>query len=58
MEQPNRLVIGIASRALFDLEASHAVFEKDGVKAINAGFYPQIPQQFHQAHRPYFQVHE
>lgn len=27
------LVIGIASRALFDLAASHAVFEKDGVEA-------------------------
>jgi len=33
MEQQNHLVIGIASRALFDLGASHEVFEKEGVEA-------------------------
>lgn len=33
MELQNKLVIGIASRALFDLSASHAVFEKEGVEA-------------------------
>jgi 5'-nucleotidase len=31
--QNNKLVIGIASRALFDLSASHAVFEQEGVEA-------------------------
>lgn len=29
----NKLVVGIASRALFDLSASHAVFEQEGVEA-------------------------
>ncbi len=33
MERQNQLVIGIASRALFDLGASHEVFEKEGVDA-------------------------
>ena len=33
MEIQNKLVIGIASRALFDLSASHEVFEKEGVEA-------------------------
>lgn len=31
--EDNTLVIGIASRALFDLSASHEVFEKEGVEA-------------------------
>lgn len=33
MSNNDKLVIGIASRALFDLSASHAVFEQDGVDA-------------------------
>ena len=33
METHNKLVIGIASRALFDLSASHEVFEQEGVEA-------------------------
>jgi 5'-nucleotidase len=33
METQHKLVIGIASRALFDLSASHAVFEQDGLEA-------------------------
>lgn len=33
MENQNKLVIGIASRALFDLSASHEVFECKGVDA-------------------------
>jgi len=32
-ESHNKLVVGIASRALFDLSASHAVFEQEGVEA-------------------------
>lgn len=30
---PNKLVIGISSRALFDLEKEHSIYEKDGVDA-------------------------
>lgn len=30
---PKKLVVGISSRALFDLEASHTVFEKQGREA-------------------------
>lgn len=33
METQNKLVIGISSRALFDLSASHEVYVKDGVDA-------------------------
>lgn len=33
MPDPRGLVVAISSRALFDLEASHDVFEKDGVDA-------------------------
>lgn len=33
MSNNDKLVIGIASRALFDLAASHAVFEQEGVDA-------------------------
>lgn len=33
MSNENKLVIGIASRALFDLATSHEVFEQDGVEA-------------------------
>ncbi len=33
MHSNDKLVIGIASRALFDLAASHAVFEREGVDA-------------------------
>ena len=29
----DKLVVGISTRALFDLEAAHAVFERDGVDA-------------------------
>ena len=34
-ENPNKLVIAISSRALFDLDASHKVFEQDGLKAYS-----------------------
>ncbi len=34
-ETPNKLVIAISSRALFDLDASHQVFEQDGLKAYS-----------------------
>jgi 5'-nucleotidase len=33
---PIRLVVGIASRALFDLDESHRVFEEEGVEAYHA----------------------
>ena len=33
VELGNKLVIAISSRALFDLDASHAVFERDGLEA-------------------------
>ncbi len=32
-ESPDRLVVAITARALFDLEDSHALFERDGVRA-------------------------
>ena len=32
---PNKLVIAISSRALFDLDASHEVFEREGVDAYH-----------------------
>ena len=32
-ESPDRLVVAITARALFDLEDSHALFESDGVRA-------------------------
>ncbi len=32
-ESPDRLVVAITARALFELEDSHAVFERDGVRA-------------------------
>lgn len=35
-ETPKPLVIAISSRALFDLEESHALFERDGVDAFAA----------------------
>ena len=33
---PDRLVVAITARALFDLEDSHALFERDGVRAYAA----------------------
>ncbi len=32
-ESPDRLVVAITARAIFDLEDSHALFERDGVRA-------------------------
>lgn len=34
-ENTDKLIVGISSRALFDLDESHAVFEKDGVEAYS-----------------------
>ena len=36
MPIPDRLVVAISSRALFDLTAEHALFEKDGLDAYQA----------------------
>jgi 5'-nucleotidase len=33
LESPFKLVVAISSRALFDLDASHAVFEQEGIEA-------------------------
>lgn len=33
MKEPAKLVVAISSRALFNLDESHAVFEKEGVEA-------------------------
>lgn len=35
MNQTNKLVIAISSRALFDLDESHTVYENDGVEAYS-----------------------
>ncbi|MEO6264029.1 MAG: 5'-nucleotidase [Luteimonas sp.] len=35
-ESPNPLIVAISSRALFDLEASHALFEREGLEAYAA----------------------
>lgn len=34
MTMNNRLVVAISSRALFNLDESHAVFESEGVEAL------------------------
>jgi len=33
--QPDKLVIAISSRALFDLDAAHRVFEEQGLEAYS-----------------------
>ena len=35
----SKLVIGISSRALFDLDESHKIFERDGVDAYSCLLY-------------------